>query len=165
VHDGADFSAYLVARWPTLVRTLVLLGSPYAEAEEVARDGLARCQPSWERERNADDIDVHVYRTVLERRHRRRRHPVSGAGPTPEPPLLLDPTLGDPAQRVALRHALEEALDGLPDEERSVLVLRFVAELSEAQVADVLGIQVWEIQDRQARGLGRLDLVALREVR
>ncbi len=39
-----------------------------------------------------------------------------------------------------------------------MLVLRFVAELSQVQVADVLDLPVVEVQERQAAGLSRLDL-------
>jgi RNA polymerase sigma factor (sigma-70 family) len=169
VADDGDFSAYLVARWPCLVRSLVLLGSSYAEAQVVARDSLARCQASWEHDRDTDDVDVQVYRTVLERLERlerlRRKGRASGVQEVPEPPLLVDPTIGDPERRLALRNALADALAGLPPEERTVLVLRFVAELSEGQVADVLDVGLEEVRSRQADGLAGLDLVALRGVR
>ena len=163
--DDGDFSAYLVARWPGLVRSLVLMGCTYGEAELVARDALARCHSTWARDSETDDIDVHVYSIVLERleRLRKRRRP-EDLDDT-EPPLLLDPTIADPAQRLALRRALEDALDGVPDDERTVLVLRFVAELSQVQVADVLRLPVEQVQARQAPGLARLDLVALGEAR
>src|SRR3954454_715755 len=65
MRDDGDFAAYLAARWPFLVRSLVLLGCSPAEAEELARAGLARCYASWERVRRADDVDVHVHRAVL----------------------------------------------------------------------------------------------------
>ena len=163
--DG-DFSSYMVARWPGLIRTLVLLDCRYADAERVARDGLSRCHDSWAKDRDSDDIDVHVYRVVLERlaQLRKRERHDRPAGDT-EPPLLLDPTQADPAQRLALRRALEDGLSQMPPEERTVLVLRFVAELSPVQVADVLDVPVVEVQERQAAGLSRLDLAALREVR
>ena len=157
--DG-DFSSYMVARWPGLIRTLVLLGCRYAEAERVARDGLARCHDSWAKDRESDDIDVHVYRVVLERlaqlRKRERQRPQRPD--EAEPPLLLDPTQADPAQRLALRRALEVGLARCLPEERTVLVLRFVAELIQVQVADVLDVPVVEVQERQAAGLSRLDL-------
>ena len=172
--DDGDFSSYVVARWPELVRSLVLLGCTYADAQQVARDSLARCHSSWERDRYTDDIDVHVHRVLLERLEKLRKRraadsdpegDVAGGAPEAEPPLLLDPTTADPAQRLALRRALEEALTEVPLEERTVLVLRFVAELTEVQVADVLGVPVAEVRNRQAGGLGRLDLMTLRETR
>jgi hypothetical protein len=74
MRDDADFAAYVAARWPFLVRSLVLIGCPRAEAEDVVVTGLARCYPSYDRVRGTDDIDAHVYGTVLDGWHRTLRH-------------------------------------------------------------------------------------------
>jgi len=164
--DDGDFSSYLVARWPGLIRTLVLLGCTFAQAEKVATDSLARCHRSWESDRDADDIDVHVHRTVMARLAKlRRAGQLADVPEVPEPPLLLDPTAADPDQRAAMRRALEGELADVPDDERTVLVLRFVAELSEAQVADVLEIDLAAVRRRHTAGLLRIDLAGLRGVR
>ena len=68
--DG-DFAAYLAARWPVLVRLLVLLGGRPDEAEDAVRAGLARDYADWARISRSDDPDVHVYRSVLEAWDRR----------------------------------------------------------------------------------------------
>ncbi len=73
MRNDADFAAYLAARWPFLVRSLVLIGCPQAEAEDVVQAGLARCHDSWDKVREDDDIDVFVYRTVLDGCHKQRR--------------------------------------------------------------------------------------------
>ena len=78
---------------------------------------------------------------------------------------IVDPTTADPERRLAMRHALADALARLPVEERTVLVLRFVAELSEDQVADVLDIGPDDVRLRVADGLAGLDLTTLRGVR
>jgi len=169
VGDDGDFSSYVVARWPCLIRSLVLLGSTYAEADAVARDSLARCRATWEHDRDTDDVDAQVFRILLEQRgrleRRRRKGRPTGVPDLPEPPLLVDPTYADPERRLAQRRALADALARLPVEERTVLVLRFVAELSEDQVADVLDTGPDEVRGRQADGLAGLDLAALRGVR
>ena len=162
MRDDADFAAYLAARWPFLVRAMVLIGCPRDEAEHVVRSGLARCYASWDRVRRADDVDVHVWATVLEgwhRSRRRRRQAVEMDRPAPEPVAIDDPT--DP---VALCRALEAQLDRLTPEHREALVLRFVADLTEPQVADVLDIDNVTARSRTADGLARLDLDALREM-
>ena len=48
---------YVGARWPTLVRTLVLLGCPPGEAAYVATDALSRCRRGWAEERRHGDVD------------------------------------------------------------------------------------------------------------
>jgi DNA-directed RNA polymerase specialized sigma24 family protein len=164
VADDGDFSSYVVARWPGLIRTLVLLVCSFAQAEAVTIDALSRCHQSWDSDRGSDDIDVHVYQTVLERLAKLRRGGrLADVPEVPEPPLLLDPTAADPDQRAAMRRALEGALAEVPDDDRVVLVLRLVAELTEVQVADVLDVGVAEVRERQAAGLSGIDLAGLRE--
>ena len=102
----SSWGAYvrLIARWPAVVRTLVLLGSPPDEAEVDAREGLTRCLPGWDRARREGDVDVWVYRTVLEARGR-----ASGADP-PDGAAVVDPTIVDLEDRLELLSALVAAL-------------------------------------------------------
>lgn len=118
-----DFAAYVAARWPALVRSVVLLGVRPDVAEEVVRAGLARCHATWERVRRDDDLDVHVLRQVLERWRLARRRPVPGA-------------LGD------LDPGVERLMDGLVPTHRAAVVVHGVAGLEETQVADVLDLPV-----------------------
>jgi RNA polymerase sigma-70 factor (sigma-E family) len=162
MRNDADFAAYMAARWPFLVRSLVLIGCPRHEAEDVAQTGLARCYASWDRVRKADDVDAYVYRTVLNCWHKSRKRRWWGEVPTevlPEPPSTEDAT-----DQVLLRQALEVQLGRLSAEHREVLVLRFVADLTEPQVAEVLDVPVGTVKSRVSRALAHIDLAALREV-
>jgi RNA polymerase sigma factor (sigma-70 family) len=156
--NDADFAAYLAARWPALVRSLVLIGCPRQQAEDMAEVGLARCHASWERVRREDDPDATVYRAVLSSWHRSHRRAAEVDVP-PEPVPE-----GAVTDVVLLRRALEAQLARLAPEEREILVLRFVAELDDAQVADVLEVPIGTVRDRLARGLAGIDVAALREV-
>lgn len=163
--DPADFSAYVVARWPTLVRTLVLLGCDPVRAEDVARRGLARAHPSFDRVQREEDVDVHVYRTLLEtwRHARRGEHGGSGAGAGPVAPVPVppDPVGLDAETREALLRDLETALARLPVDLRLVLVLRHAAGLDEEQVSDVLGLAAWEVDSLEEEALSRADVASL----
>ena len=159
--DDADFAAYMAARWPFLVRSLVLLGCSREEAEDVAQSGLARCYTAWERVRRADDVDAYVYRTVLNcwrKSHRRRWW---GEVPTESLPEVVP--ADDATDAVLLRQALEVELRRLSVDHREVLVLRFVADLTEVQVAEVLDVPVGTVKSRVSRALAQIDLAALRE--
>ena len=160
--NDADFAAYMAARWPFLVRSLVLIGCPRHEAEDVVQTGLARCYASWDRVRKADDVDAYVYRTVLNCWHKSRRRRWWGEQPSGELPEQVRPD--QVTDLVLLRHALEAELRRLSPEHREVLVLRFVADLSEAQVAEVLDVPVGTVKSRVSRALSGVDLAALREV-
>lgn len=154
--DDSDFVAYTAARWPFLVRTLELLGASSTEAIALAQTGLARCYSSWDRVRGSDDVDVQVYRSVLAcwRRSRGR----TGARPAPREPVL------DPTDQLVLRWELEDQLTRLDPEVRELLVLRFAADLSELQVADVLEVSVAALVGDLSRALALLDLPALDEL-
>jgi len=120
MREDSDFAAYLAARWPRVVRTLVLLGGSTADAERVARAAFARLRPEWGRTGTDEDPDVHAWRTVLRAWQER---------PWTGPP-------GAPSGRLA---ALEPALDRLTPQARAALVLQAVAGLDPDQVAIVLG--------------------------
>ncbi len=148
--DDADFAAYLTARWPALVRTLVLLGCGRPEAAQVAQTGLARCHTAWDRVRRADDVDTYVYAAVLGSLHRHRHR-------VPAPPVPPAPDAAEATEDELLLHELEIQLDRLDLDEREAVVLRFCAELSEDQVADVLDVPLESVQARITHGLGRVD--------
>ena len=155
-----EFDAYMAARWPTLVRSLILLGCAPDEAEDVVQTGLVRCLTSWDRVRRAEDVDAYVYRTVLNCWAKSRRRRWWGEQPTEH---LPEDVGGDPADTALLRHAVVTALGRLTEEHRTVLVLRYVADLTEAQTAATLGVPVGTVKSRVARALARIELDDLRE--
>lgn len=70
--------------------------------------------------------------------------PVGGANPR------------DPAETVSARLDVDRGLAELPEEFRTAVVLRDVAGLDYAEIADVLGIAPGTVRSRIARGRGRL---------
>ena len=57
---------------------------------------------------------------------------------------------------VGIRAELIEALGTLPPRQRTVLVLRYFEDLTEAQVAELLGCSVGTVKSTASRGLTRL---------
>lgn len=148
-----DFAAYMAARWPSLVRSLVLLGCGAQEAEDVTQTALARCFASWDRVRRAEDVDAYVYRTLLNCWSKSRRRRWWREQPTEVPPVQAAP---DDLAGVLDRDLARRALAPLTDDQRTVLVLRFVADMTEAQVAQTLGIPVGTVKSRVARAVARV---------
>ena len=135
VREDDQFGAWLAARWPSVVRLLVLLGHPQPTAERIAVEGLSRVYPVWERLWREDDVDVELYREVLEERERHvRRHPESLVEELPAPQPA--PGLTEQADRWA---EVQAALAAMSPDDREVLLLRDIAELSDEQIADVRG--------------------------
>jgi RNA polymerase sigma-70 factor (sigma-E family) len=117
------------------------------DAEDVAQEALARAVQRWSRLVDRPEGWVsRVASNLAIDRYRRRRH----AQPTPTGPLgVVDPHLGERGDLVA-------ALRRLPKRQREVVVLRYLADLSESQVAVELGCSVGTVKSHAARGLGSL---------
>jgi len=60
-----EFTEYVTARWPTLVRSAVLLGCTPPEAEDLVQSALERCLLKWNRVRVAEDRDAYVHRVLV----------------------------------------------------------------------------------------------------
>lgn len=155
-----DFAAYMRARWPALVRSLVMLGCAPDEAEDVTQTALTRCLTRWGGVRRADDVDAYVYRILLNTWATSRRRRWWQETPTER---LPEHAAHDETDGADLRQALQGALADLSPDHRAVLVLRFVADLTEAQVAVALGVPVGTVKSRVARAIARIDTAALRE--
>ncbi|GAA1150083.1 sigma factor-like helix-turn-helix DNA-binding protein [Nocardioides aquiterrae] len=147
--DDADFEAYLAARWPSLVRSLVLIGLPPGEAEDVVVTGMARCRTAWRRLHDVDDVDAHAYGLVLDGLPR----PVAVAANVPA---------DLPTEAEALRHQLEEQLALLAPAQREAVVLHLVAGLDEQQVADVLDVPLEGVAHDLRDGLALIQPATLR---
>jgi len=132
-----DFRAYVDRSWPRLVRTARLLGSGAADAEDVAQEcaaeGLPRVGPGLpsieHRRLRVPDPGEHA--------DHRRTAPVGHEVPTAE---LDRATTPDPAPEIVLADLLVGALRTLPQKQRAVVVLRYYADLSVPQIAEVLGV-------------------------
>ena len=155
-----DFAGYMRARWGDLVRTLVSLGCEPHEAEDVAQTALTRCYRSWDKVQRADDVDAYVYRTLLNCWATSRKRRWWGEQPTE---VLPEGTTSGLADDVVTRSSLGGVLARLSPDHRKVLVLRFGADLSEAQTAAVLGVAVGTVKSRVARALAAVDRSDLRE--
>ncbi|WP_324274996.1 sigma-70 family RNA polymerase sigma factor [Blastococcus brunescens] len=67
-----------------------------------------------------------------------------------------EPAASDPTDEVTERARMVTALASLPPRMRTVLVLRYAEDLSEAATAEVLGCAVATVKSQTVRGLARL---------
>lgn len=146
-----DFSEYVAARRPTLVRTAVLLGCPQADAEDVVQTALLRCYRSWRRVTRTDQPDAYVYKVLVNTLRDAQSRRWNGELPTDElPETAAEAT--DPTTGLAVRRALA----AMTTEHREVLVLRYYADLSERATADALGVPPGTAKSRTSRALAAL---------
>jgi RNA polymerase sigma-70 factor (sigma-E family) len=153
-HADDDYLGFVVARYPTLVRAAVLFGCRRQDAEDAVQDALVRCYAAWPRVSAAHDRDAYVYRVLVNGISRGWRRKWRGETPFPELPEP-DP-VEDVAVGVSLGRTVQVALARLGREQRQVLVLRYFADLTEAQIATVLGIAPGTVKSRAARAIAAL---------
>ena len=129
-----------------MVRLAVLLVGSRAAAEEIVQDSFSVVLQRW------DTLDkpgaylrtvvVNGCRMALRRRDTERRHrDLDAPLPVESPTELVE---------------LHEALAGLPERQRVVVVLRYFADRSDAEIAETLGCRPATVRSLAHRGLGRL---------
>ena len=134
--DG-DFAAYVAARWPVLVRMLVLLGGRREEAE----DAVARAWPATTSTgRGSATVTTPTYTCAAACWRPGGGGAEAGGAPAAD----------DSAPELV---ALEHQLDRLTGDERLALVLRFATGLDEQQVAAVLDMPPAAVPGLVARAL------------
>ncbi|QLQ10310.1 MAG: SigE family RNA polymerase sigma factor [Nocardioidaceae bacterium] len=145
-----EFSEYVAARRPALVRTVVLLGCPQPDAEDVVQTALTKCLRHWRRVQRADRPEAYVHRVLVNTLADARKRRWNG-----ELPTQTLPDAGHEAD-VTTGIAVRQALAAMDSGQREVLVLRYYADLSEREIADLLGIAPGTVKSRASRGLATL---------
>ena len=146
-----DYSAFVRARWPRLVRSAVMLGCSVQEAEDVVQTTLVRCYRHWSKVTQAADPDAYVYRILVNVWAKSRRRRWWGEQPTDVVPD--SPAVDDLGESLTSRRAVVAALSRLSEQHRTVLVLRYVADMSEKRVAEVLAVPQGTVKSRLSRAL------------
>jgi RNA polymerase sigma-70 factor (sigma-E family) len=149
--DG--FDEFVAARYADLLRVAYVLTGSRPEAEDLVQTALIRVLRRWSR---VDDPMAYVRRVMVNQhinvwRRVRRREVV-----TADPPERRQ---DDPADRIAQRAALMAALRALPARTRAVVALRYLADMSEADVATAVGTSVGNVKSHASRGLAKLRVV------
>jgi len=156
VDEGArqDFAEFVAARSRQLTRlAYVLTGDQYA-AEDLLQNALIKAAANWGRIHTAPEAYVRriMYREQASWLRRRARRRETSVAQVPEP------AAGDDAASVEARLALRDALLALPPRRRAVLVLRYLEDLPESQVAEILGCSVGTVRSQSHRAIAQLRL-------
>jgi RNA polymerase sigma-70 factor (sigma-E family) len=150
----AEFSAYMQARQPSLMRTAYLLTGDRHTAEDLVQTALAKLYLSWDKVQSRDSVDGYVRRILVNENNslwrrgwKRREHATE-----------VVPEVGAHEDRYddGRGAALWEVVQTLPRKARAVVVLRYYEELSEAETAETLGISVGTVKSQCSRALAAL---------
>ena len=149
----ADFTAYMEARKPSLLRTAYLLTGDRHAAEDLVQVSLAKLYLAWDRVQDRGSIDGYVRRIMVNennslwRRGWKKREYATESMPE---------TWANDEYDEGTRAAVWAAVQTLPKKARAVVVLRYYEQLSEAETAEVLGISVGTVKSQASRALAAL---------
>ena len=131
-------AALYQVHYPALVRLAALLIPDLATAEDIVQDAFAAVHGRWHVQPDADAALAYLRWSVV---HRSRSVPPLG-----EPAAGT----GEPGS------AVMSALRALSPRQREVVVLRYFADLSEAEIAAATGMSMAAVRDHAAQAMSSL---------
>jgi len=156
-----EFERFVSSCSAELLRTAYLIAWDLAEAEDLVQESLFRVARRWHRVRAMEHPAAYARRILVnialdggKRRSRRSWELEHGDDPSLE--QRADEQAARELGSVAERAELMAAIAKLAPRQRAVLVLRYFEDLSEAQVADLLGCSVGTVKSTSSRALARL---------
>ena len=139
------------------MRTAYLLTGNRADAEDLLQAALAKIYLAWRRIEDFSALDGYVRRAMVNTQiswWRRRR---VEEYPTDEIP---DQPVADHAGDSELHDSLSRALRRLPERMRAAVVLRYYEDMSEAEIAGVLGVSLGTVKSTVSRAVAKLRIDA-----
>jgi RNA polymerase sigma-70 factor (ECF subfamily) len=130
---GIDFATFYETERDGIARSLLVIGGDAEAAHDAVAEAFSRAYERWPRIASMESPNGWVYRVALnELRRRMRRCALESRllrreRLCPIPPADIDPELWD-------------AVAALPRRQREAIVLRYVGDMTERDVATVLGI-------------------------
>jgi len=147
-----EFAEFVAARSGTLIRLAYVLAGDQCAAEDLLQASLTRAAARWERIHTAPEAYVRqvMVREQVSwwRRRARRRETIMAE--LPDQAAVVPDTGAD------IRITVQMALRALPAGKRAVLVLRYLEDLPEAEVADILGCSVGTVRSQTHKAIAQL---------
>lgn len=160
----SSLEALFRSEYRRLVGLARLLVDEPGQAEEVVQDAFVSLHRNWHRLRNVGAAPTWLRAAVVSgsRGQLRRRATARRHLRVVEPAIAAD---ADEPLVLADEHtAVAAALRSLPSRQRACLALRFYDDLSEAEIADTLGISTGSVKTHVHRGMAALS-AALEDLR
>jgi RNA polymerase sigma-70 factor (sigma-E family) len=142
-------------QYKSLVRLAAMLVRDISTAEEVVQDAFIAMHDGWHRLKDADKALAYLRQAVVNRSRSVLRHRmvVEKNAPKPAPDM---PSAEHGALALLERSAVIAALRDLPERQREAIVLRYYADLSEAEIAATMRISRGAVKSHTARGMAAL---------
>jgi RNA polymerase sigma-70 factor (sigma-E family) len=150
-----EFGRFVAARVLALCRTAYLLTGDWQAGEDLVQEALTRTYLRRRRLRGESALEPYARKALVSifltsrRRHWHREVPHEEIPDVAMPRTAVSDDVDD-------RDELWAALMTLSPQQRAVLVLRYFEDLTEHDIATVLGCSPGAVKTHAARGLGRL---------
>ena len=143
------------AHYRALVRLAAMLVRDTPTAEEVVQDSFVAMHAGWHRLKDTDKALAYLRQAVVNRSRSVLRHRmvVEKNLQTAQPDM---PSAEHGAFALLERSAVIAALRDLPERQREAIVLRYYADLSEADIAATMGISRGAVKSHTSRGMSAL---------
>lgn len=153
-----DFLDFVRARQETLLRAAVLVCGNHHTAQDLLQEAFAKLASRWEQVRGGSP-DAYVrkilYRDAVSHwRKWGRERPYDVHAPEGE--FVTRASARDEAADWVSGAAVRAALAELAPRQRAVLVLRYYEDLSEDQIAEILGVSRGTVKSQASKALGNL---------
>jgi RNA polymerase sigma-70 factor (sigma-E family) len=152
--DLAIIELYSV-QYKALVRLAAMLVRDTSTAEEVVQEAFISMHDGWHRLKDAEKALAYLRQAVVNgsRSVLRHRTVVEKHAPKPAPDM---PSAEHGAMALLERSAVIAALSHLPERQREAIVLRYYADLSEADIAAAMRISRGAVKSHTARAMASL---------
>jgi RNA polymerase sigma-70 factor (sigma-E family) len=152
--DGrADFESFVRENWAALMSIAMAISQSRAEAEDLVQTALTNAYSRWRRIRR-DEALAYLRRSILNAKVSRWRKHRGNEVTVAELPDRLDRRAD--TDRVDARQSLLPLLRALPPGQRAVLVLRYLIDLPDDEIAETLRVSPATVRSQAARGLTTL---------
>jgi RNA polymerase sigma-70 factor (sigma-E family) len=139
----------------SLVRLAAMLVRDTPTAEEVVQDAFVAMHAGWHRLEDTEKALAYLRQAVVNKSRSVLRHRVVVEKNLQNAPPDM-PSAEHGAFALLERSAVIKALRNLPERQREAIVLRYYADLSEADIAATMGISRGAVKSHTARGMASL---------
>jgi RNA polymerase sigma-70 factor (sigma-E family) len=148
-----EFCDYVRSRRPVLLGIAIGLTGNRADAEDLTQTALAKTYVAWDKISDRAALDGYVRRAMVNthiswwRRRRLEEYPTED---------MPDVPVGDHAADSDLHEVVIRALNRLPSRMRAAVMLRYLEDKTEPEIADTLGISLGTVKSTVSRAMAKL---------
>lgn len=153
------FEEFAAQRCDALLRYATALTCDPHLAQDVVQDVLIRAHARWSRIGSTEQPMAYLKRMILNEYLSWRRRRANRAVTLSHPVLTAhaDRSPGDdPTSNYAEREAMLDRIGRLPRKQRAVIVLRYYENLTDAEIADMLGCATATVRSHASHALATL---------